>query len=304
VPPLVSVVVPCFNQARYLGEAIESARRQTWRAVEVVVVDDGSTDASGRVAAAFPDVACLRQARAGTAAARNRGLRHCRGDIVVFLDADDRLLPDAVARAVDYLARHPGAALVSGHVRLVDADGASAVVPHQDHEPAGYEALLRDNYIWTPGAVAYRRAALEAAGGFDAAAGGSADYALNVRLARDHPIGCHHHVVVDYRRHDANMTRDAGYMLASAVSVRRRERIHALARGAAEAWRAGLRAARADFGARLIDRIKGDLVAGRFAPALRGLRCLLWYHPAGLAGMAAPREWPKLAARRWRAAPR
>jgi glycosyltransferase involved in cell wall biosynthesis len=304
VPPLVSVVVPCFNQARYLGEAIDSALRQTYPHVEILVVDDGSTDETSRVAASFPGVACLRQPNAGTAAARNHGLRESRGAIVIFLDADDRLTPDAVARGVDYLERHPDVAFVSGHVRLMQADGAPDVVPVHDHEPAGYAALLRANYIWTPGIVAYRRAVLDALGGFDAGAGGSADYDLNVRIARDHAIGCHHEVVLDYRQHDANMTRNAAYMLASAVSVRRRERSHAKARGAAAAWRSGLRAVRADFGARLIDRIKGDLVAGRYASALRGLWCLLRRHPRGLAAMAAPREWPKLAARRWRAAPR
>jgi glycosyltransferase involved in cell wall biosynthesis len=304
MPPLVSVVVPCFNQARYLGEAIDSALCQAYPLVEILVVDDGSTDDTGRVAAAFPGVTCLRQPNAGTAAARNHGLQASRGAIVIFLDADDRLRPGAVARGVDYLERHPEAAFVSGHVRLVHADGAPDVVPVHDHGPAGYESLLRANYIWTPGIVAYRRAVLEALGGFDAGAGGSADYDLNIRIARDHAIGCHHEVVLDYRQHDANMTRNAAYMLASAVAVRRRERAHAVARGAEDAWRSGLRGVRADFGARVVDRIKGDLVAGRRASALRGLICLLRHHPVGLAAMAAPREWPKLAARRWRAAPR
>jgi glycosyltransferase involved in cell wall biosynthesis len=303
--PLVSIVIPCYNQARYLGEAIESARRQSHSNVEVLVVDDGSTDDTARVAAAYPSIAYVCQPNAGTAAARNRGLRDSHGEFVVFLDADDRLLPDAIALAAAYLSGHPDAAFVTGHVRLIDETGTPGVVPTQDHEPAGYVALLQWNYIWTPGVVMYRRSALDAVGAFDPSAGGSADFELNIRVARRLPIACHHQVILEYRQHDANMTRDPAHMLRSAVSVRRREWRHARRRGARQAWRAGLRVTQAHFGARLIDRIKGDLIAGRGPRALRGLLCLLRYHPAGLARMAAPREWPKLVARRWRtAAPR
>jgi glycosyltransferase involved in cell wall biosynthesis len=302
--PLVSIVIPCYDQGRYLGDAIASACRQSHQHVEVLVVDDGSTDDTARVAAAHPAVTYLRQDNAGTAAARNHGLRVSRGEFVVFLDADDRLLPDAVAAGIAYLSAYPDAAFVTGHVRLIDEAGTAGVVPDQDHGPAGHAALLRWNYIWTPGVVTYRRSAVEAAGGFDSSAGGSADFELNVRLARRLPIACHHRVVLEYRQHGANMTRDPAHMLRSAVAVRRRERRHVRSRQAREAWRAGLQEARATFGAALIDRVKADLIAGRIGRACRGLLCLLRYHPAGLARMAAPREWPKLVARRWRTAPR
>ncbi len=302
--PLVSIVIPCFNQGRYLGDAIDSACRQSHPDVEVLVVDDGSTDDTARVARAHPAVTYLRQGNAGTAAARNRGLRASRGEYVVFLDADDRLLPDAAAIGAAYLADHADAAFVTGHVRLIDEAGTPGVVPTQDHAPAGYAALLRWNYIWTPGVVTYRRSAVDAAGGFDPSAGGSADFELNVRLARRLPIACHHRVVLEYRQHGDNMTRDPAHMLRSAVSVRRRERRHARSEATREAWRAGLHEARATFGAALIDRVKGDLIRGRIGRAGGGLLCLLCHHPAGLCRMAAPREWPKLVARRWRTASR
>jgi glycosyltransferase involved in cell wall biosynthesis len=302
--PLVSVVIPCYDQGRYLGDAIESACRQSHPNVEVLVVDDGSTDDTAGVAAAHPGVIYRRQANAGTAAARNHGLRVSRGEFVVFLDADDRLLPDAVAIGVAYLTAHPEAAFVAGHVRLIDEPGTPGVVPSQDHEPASYAGLLRWNHIWTPGAVTYRRSAVEGAGGFDPSAGGSADVELNLRLARRLAIGCHHQVILEYRQHGANMPRDPAHMLRSGVSVRRRERRHAGNGAAREAWRAGLHDVHATFGAALIDRVKGDLIAGRYARAARGLLCLLRHHPAGLVRMAAPGEWPKLVARRWRAAPR
>lgn len=304
-PPLVSIVIPCYNQGRYLGEAIESARNQRHSNVEVMVVDDGSTDDAAPVAAAYQGIRYLHQQNSGTAVARNRGLSESRGEFVIFLDADDRLLPDAVARGVEYFGRHPDTAFVSGHVRLIDADGTPTGLQAPDHEPASYVALLRWNYIWTPGTVMYRRTVLDAIGTFDPSAGGSADYDLNIRIARRLAVACHHHPVLEYRQHDANMTRDSAHMLRSAVSVRRREKKFARGRGdTREAWRAGLKAVQADYGGQLITRIKADLIAGRWWPTARGLLCLLRYYPAGLAMMGAPREWPKLVTRRWRMTPR
>src|SRR4051812_16000050 len=111
---LVTVVIPCYNQARFLGEAIESVLRQTHRAREVVVVDDGSTDGTAAVAARYPDVQLIRQPNRGLAAARNRGLAESRGAYLVFLDADDRLLPRALEVGLRCLMDHPLVAFAYG----------------------------------------------------------------------------------------------------------------------------------------------------------------------------------------------
>jgi glycosyltransferase involved in cell wall biosynthesis len=121
-PPIVSVVVPCFNQARFLADSLTSVRAQGSVDHETLVVDDGSIDDTASVAGRFDDVRYLRQDNRGTAAARNRGLRESRGRYVVFLDADDRLLPDALAAGVDALEREPDCGFVYGHVRLFGAD--------------------------------------------------------------------------------------------------------------------------------------------------------------------------------------
>lgn len=90
--PLVSIVIPCFNAERFVGEALESALNQSYPLIEVIVVDDGSTDESPKVIAAFGDaIRCERTANRGPSAARNRGLALARGDYVQFLDADDLL---------------------------------------------------------------------------------------------------------------------------------------------------------------------------------------------------------------------
>ncbi|HWP47775.1 MAG TPA: glycosyltransferase family A protein [Candidatus Limnocylindrales bacterium] len=104
--PLVSVVVPIYNSARYLGEAIESVLAQTYRPIEIIVVDDGSTDESARVAQWYP-VRYYRQPHSGPGAARNRGIMEAHGEFLAFLDADDVWMPEKLEVQVGYLIEHP-----------------------------------------------------------------------------------------------------------------------------------------------------------------------------------------------------
>ena len=282
--PLVSVVIPCYNQGRFLRDAVESVFRQTHAAVEAIVVDDGSTDDTAAVMRTLPDARFLAQRNQGAPAARNAGLRESRGDYVIFLDADDRLLPGAIATGIEWFAAHPDWAFVTGHVRLIEADGSPAGVPPQEHADAEpFLNLLRSNYIWTPGVVMYRRQVFDSVRGFDPSAGGSADYELNIRIARQFPIGCHHQIILEYRQHGANMSADLRYMLKSAVSVRRSLRPHLRSNGRAEhALKAGIAIVQQDFGGRLIEQVKGDLRGGRARRAISGMLYLLRYYPAGL----------------------
>src|SRR5690242_15112878 len=112
-PDAVSVVIPCFNQAQFLNEAIDSALRQTCPPAEVLVVDDGSDDNTAAIVAGYPSVRYLLQTHRGLAAARNTGLRHVQGTYVLFLDADDRLLSRAVAVGMATLRERPECAFVS-----------------------------------------------------------------------------------------------------------------------------------------------------------------------------------------------
>ena len=216
--PLVSVIVPCFDQARFLGEALASVARQTYARRETVVVDDGSTDDPAAVVAAFPGVRYLPQGNRGTAAARNRRFRDSGGTHVVLLDADD-----------DRLRPPPQAAVADRH----------------------YGRLVARNFIWTPGAAMYRRAAVDS--------------------------------FLEYRDHVASQSGDLAYMLRSAVSVRRRHRRHVRrspTRGAALAD--GIRTVQADNGERLLDRVavRARAAAGRLA--LRAAPTLFRYSPTGL----------------------
>src|SRR5690349_6283092 len=122
---LVSVVIPCFGQSHFLGEAIESVLSQTYPHLEVLVVDDSSPDNASQVAGRYPGVRCLRCENRGMAGARNFGIRNTGGDFLVFLDADDRLRPDAIRAGVAALGEHPEAAAVSGHFRRIAQAGAA-----------------------------------------------------------------------------------------------------------------------------------------------------------------------------------
>ncbi len=113
---LVSVIIPVYNGARYLAEAIESVRAQTFRPLEIIVVDDGSEDDSAAVAQGFAEVRCLPQPHEGAAAARNRGVAVARGEFLAFLDADDLWAPDKLQRQMALMKERTGLEAVFGGV--------------------------------------------------------------------------------------------------------------------------------------------------------------------------------------------
>jgi glycosyltransferase involved in cell wall biosynthesis len=136
--PLISVMIPVYNAEAYLGEAIDSALAQSYRPIEIIVVDDGSDDASGTVARRYGDaVRYERQPRAGNGAARNHAVALATGDLFTFLDADDRFAPGALQRLADVLKDDPSLQAVYGHVREfvspdLDADALARLRPPID----------------------------------------------------------------------------------------------------------------------------------------------------------------------------
>jgi len=118
--PLVSVIIPVWNMKHYVGDALRSAFAQDYRPIEVIVVDDGSTDGSGALARSFPEAVVLEQKQnRGVAAARNLGLEHSRGELIAFLDADDVWEAHKLSLQVAWLLEHPEIGYVTAHFRNI-----------------------------------------------------------------------------------------------------------------------------------------------------------------------------------------
>lgn len=105
--PLVSVIIPVFNSERYLAAALDSVVYQTYRPIEVIVVDDGSTDNSAAIAQAYPEVQYFYQPNQGVSVARNRGIAAAKGEFIAFLDSDDEWMPDKLRIQISEMLNHP-----------------------------------------------------------------------------------------------------------------------------------------------------------------------------------------------------
>lgn len=226
--PTVSVVVTTYQHAHYLADALGSVVSQPIAGLEIVVVDDGSTDRPEQVVARFPGVGFVRQDNRGLSAARNAGLAHCAGDYVVFLDADDLLVAGGLQAGLAVAAAYPRAALVYGaHVRT-GPDGRTVTetvyVPAQPGDC--YPQFLRGNPIGMHATALLRRTAVVAVGGFDESLPAGEDYDLYLRLAARHEICSHSTVVAAYRIHGNNMSADTGLMLRTVLRVLARQRPH------------------------------------------------------------------------------
>jgi hypothetical protein len=225
LPPLVSIVITTYNHARFLAEAIESALRQTVTPGEVIVVDDGSTDDPGSVVSRYPQVQLVRQPNQGLAAARNTGWRTARGRYVVFLDADDLLLPEALASNLQRFAERPECAFVYGSFHFIDSAGEhvdSYICTTMVGEDA-YACFLQGNCIGMHATVMYRRDCLEEVGGFDPQMRATEDYEMYLRLTRRYPVIGGMECIAAYRRHDTNMSSDIPLMLDTALDAMRRQ---------------------------------------------------------------------------------
>lgn len=218
--PLVSVVIPCFNQARFLGEAIQSVLNQSWNRLELVVVDDESSDNTEPVARRYPGVRFHRLSHGGVSAARNFGIRLSRGDFVVFLDADDRLLPAAIEIGATLLWENPQCAFVFGRFRAVTITGS----PILESTPLelgddSYSAFLRGNALTTTAAGMFRKSVFRKTGVFKRSLSFAEDYDLHLRICRRFPVLQHAAIVSEYRRHATGASRDLRRILGSVLGI-------------------------------------------------------------------------------------
>ena len=187
--PEVSVVIPAFNRAWCLGEAVDSVLAQDFSAFELIVVDDGSTDATPALLAGYgPAVRVLRQENRGVSAARNAGIAAARGGLIAFLDSDDLWLPGKLAAQVAFFRENPQALICQTEELWVRS--GRRVNPGRRHRKRGgmiCEPSL-ELCLVSPSAVMMRRELFERVGLFDEALPACEDYDLWLRVARRTPI--------------------------------------------------------------------------------------------------------------------
>ena len=283
-PPLVSVVIPCYQQAHFLCDAIESVLGQTYPHVELIVVDDGSSDNIVAVVNRYPGIRYLRQENQGLAAARNAGLRQTIGRYLVFLDSDDRLFPPALDAGLQCFRENPACGFVYGHCQHVAFDGT----PMRGLSPSVVEgdfylALLRGMPILAPGSVMYRREVFEDVGVFNVSLSPAADYQMYYNIARQFPVGCHGQKIVEYRKHVTSMTRDAVGQLQSNLAALRLQRPHVKKnRSKMEAYRAGIKFWKQQGGPGAVQQVRSLIEARQWKRAMIAIATLLRWCPSYL----------------------
>jgi Glycosyl transferase family 2 len=215
--PLVSVILPVYNGAEFVGPALESTLSQTYQNLEILVIDDGSTDGTPAIldlyAARDARIRVLSQANSGVARARNRGIAEAHGDFIAPLDADDLWEPtkiDCQVRRILESGERTG--LVYSWWVWIDRDGALLDrSPRWMMEGSAFELLLQMNFTGNASVPLFRRCCIEEAGGYNeslaaADAGGCEDWELALRVAERYDVAVVPEILLGYRRHRGSMS--------------------------------------------------------------------------------------------------
>lgn len=221
--PLVSVIIPCYNHGKYLTEAFESVFSQSYPNKEIIVVDDGSKDDTAEVSSRFSQVKYVYQVNQGLSAARNAGIKNSNGEYLVFLDADDWLLKDALSINAQYLLNNPDIAFVSGAHTKVFVDKGSEILEAEIISGNHYWHFLQGNYIGMHAAVMYRKSIFERYS-YDTSLKACEDYDLYLNISRSHTVLHHTKQIAAYRLHSSNMSGNIDLMLSSVLKVLNRQK--------------------------------------------------------------------------------
>src|SRR5947199_6807155 len=219
--PLVSVVMPAYNVAWCIGRAIDSVRVQGYRARELIVVNDGSTDGTRALLESYGGaIKVIDQANRGMSAARNAGIRKARGTYVAFLDADDWWLPEKLSQQVELMQSRPEIGFCSTTARVEDGDGRLLNIWRC---PSGSTEILATVFAQNAAiaggcsAVMARRDLLNRVGGFDESLGGFEDPDLWMRLAAASGYACIDETLAVILRREKSVSRNLDAMRAATL---------------------------------------------------------------------------------------
>jgi glycosyltransferase involved in cell wall biosynthesis len=209
----ISVVIPCYNSASFLAQALRSVREQSRAVDEIVVVDDASSDDSAAVAR-DAQVTCISlPSNVGPGAARNHGIAATTGDLIAFLDADDYWMPTHVDEVAGLLERYPESAVAFSRIQRFGDEDLIAPASVPEGPPSNmFWRLIEENIVAQSSAVV-RRDILLRNGCYDAALRYSEDYDLWLRLARRYPFVCTSAVTACYRVHPNQASRNVTEMV-------------------------------------------------------------------------------------------
>jgi tetratricopeptide (TPR) repeat protein len=205
----VSVIIPSYNQAHFVASTVESVLAQTYPGVEIIVVDDGSTDDTHTVLAAYRDrIRTIRQENRGLAGARNTGFHASRGDYLLFLDSDDVIHPDKLASHVSFLEAERSFGLSYSAWQHVNEDGTQVLGEVRPNKQGQLlKELLRREFFFFASTAVIRRECLERVGLFDESLEWSEDADMWLRLARaGYAFGYLDQPFLQYRIHGGSMT--------------------------------------------------------------------------------------------------
>lgn len=216
--PLVSVIIPVYNRLTHLHAAIESVLAQTHRPIEIIVVDDGSTEDVRKHLEPYADrIIYLEKEHGGVASTRNAGVGRATGEFIAFLDDDDVFLPEKLEKQVAVLRDHPEIALVYSDEYLLDEAGRMTETSQQKDRipplPSGFIArdFFMDSFIALM-TVTVRRSVFDEVGGFDESMLYNEDDDLWFRIMLQHPARCSGYVSGARRLHGLNMSKDRTMM--------------------------------------------------------------------------------------------
>ncbi len=273
----ISVVIPTYNYGRFIAEAIESVLQQTYPRIEIIVVDDGSTDNTEKVLSSFGDrIRYIRQANQGVGAARNTGVKESSGELIAFLDADDYWHPQKLEKQVEKLVSDPEIGLVHCGLLKVDASGNPL-----EENCAGKEGWVADDLLLFEPVIAgpgsctlVRKEIFLEVGGYDLdmSMHPSEDWELSYRIARKCKFGFVREPLVFYRHHGGGGHED----------IPRMEKSTRLAWGKIfETVDPGIVRLRRQSYANLYKVLAGSyLHVGRYQDFLRNLLKSLWFNPS------------------------
>ena len=276
--PLVSVVMPAYNVAWCVRRAVDSALAQSLREIEVIVINDGSTDDTLQVLASYGDaIKVIDQANGGMSHARNAGIRAARGKYVAFLDADDWWLPEKLARQVELLNNRPELGFCSTAARVENPQGELLNLWHCRHARRDMlETIIAENAAVAGGcsAVMVRRELFEQVGLFDESLRGFEDPDLWMRLAAVCHYACIDEPLAVILRREKSVSRNLDTMREAALRSMRKNRALLPTRLRGGFWRNAMASVYTDYA-------KGQYRIGRKTAALADVASAFALAPLG-----------------------